>query len=169
MKRILSILLCVVMVLSALTLVSCNKAEKNLKLGMGTYSVATKATNADGDTNGSAEAEITVAAVLVDDEGKIVKCVIDTAQNAVAYTSAGKAIAQDSFQTKYEKGDDYNMVAWGGAVQEWYKQADAFDAACIGKTASEITALLRGSLQEDTDLTVMDGGQPVYYYIISAE
>ena len=35
--------------------------------------------------------------------------------------------------------------------------------------ASEITALLRGSLQEDTDLTVMDGGQPVYSLIIAGE
>ncbi len=35
--------------------------------------------------------------------------------------------------------------------------------------ASEITALLRGSLQEDTDLTVMEGGQPVYSLIISGE
>ena len=35
--------------------------------------------------------------------------------------------------------------------------------------AAEITALLRGSLQEDTDLTVMDGGQPVYSLIIAGE
>ena len=35
--------------------------------------------------------------------------------------------------------------------------------------AAEVTALLRGSLQEDTDLTVMDGGQPVYSLIISGE
>ena len=35
--------------------------------------------------------------------------------------------------------------------------------------ASEVTALLRGTLQEDTDLTVMEGGQPVYSLIISGE
>jgi dihydroxyacetone kinase-like predicted kinase len=35
--------------------------------------------------------------------------------------------------------------------------------------ASEITALLRGALQEDTDLTVMEGGQPVYSLIIGGE
>ncbi len=35
--------------------------------------------------------------------------------------------------------------------------------------ASEITAILRGSLQEDTDLTVMRGGQPVYSLIIAGE
>jgi hypothetical protein len=35
--------------------------------------------------------------------------------------------------------------------------------------AAEITALLRGNLQEDTDLTVMEGGQPVYSLIIAGE
>jgi dihydroxyacetone kinase-like predicted kinase len=34
---------------------------------------------------------------------------------------------------------------------------------------AEITARLRGTLQEDADLTVMDGGQPVYSLIIAAE
>jgi dihydroxyacetone kinase-like predicted kinase len=34
---------------------------------------------------------------------------------------------------------------------------------------AEVTALLRGSLQEDTDLTVMRGGQPVYSLIIAGE
>lgn len=36
-------------------------------------------------------------------------------------------------------------------------------------TASEITALLRGNMQEDTDLTVMEGGQPVYSLIVAGE
>ena len=34
---------------------------------------------------------------------------------------------------------------------------------------AEITARLRGTLQEDADLTVIDGGQPVYSLIIAAE
>jgi hypothetical protein len=34
------------------------------------------------------------------------------------------------------------MVAYGGAKNEWYAQAAAFDAACIGKTAAEISALM---------------------------
>ena len=34
------------------------------------------------------------------------------------------------------------MVAYGGSAKEWFEQADAFDAACVGKTASEITGLM---------------------------
>ena len=33
------------------------------------------------------------------------------------------------------------MVAWGGAAKEWFEQADAFAALCVGKTATEIAAL----------------------------
>ena len=33
------------------------------------------------------------------------------------------------------------MVAYGGAAKEWFEQADAFDAACVGKTAAEIAGL----------------------------
>lgn len=145
MRKILSILLCVAMALSALTLVSCNKPANDpapLKLGLGVYSVATKATNADGETNGKAEAVITVAAVLVDADGKIVKCVIDAAQNEVNYTSAGLAVAKDSFKTKGEQGSNYGMVAYGGATKEWFEQADAFCAQVVGKTVAEVKAMV---------------------------
>ena len=33
------------------------------------------------------------------------------------------------------------MVAYAGAAKEWYAQADAFDAACVGKTGAEIAGL----------------------------
>mgnify|MGYP003297401072 FL=1 len=39
------------------------------------------------------------------------------------------------------------MAAYGtdlngdGTVKEWYAQAEAFDTACVGKTADEISAL----------------------------
>lgn len=150
MKKIFSVFLCIALVLSVLAFAGCNKNTDNgdsnnketLKFGLGVYSVASKATNADGETNGQAQAEITAAAVLVDAEGKIVKCVLDTAQNKVSYTSEGKAIATDSFKTKYELGKDYNMVAYGGAAKEWFEQADAFCAAVVGKTAAEVKALV---------------------------
>ena len=34
------------------------------------------------------------------------------------------------------------MVAYGGAKKEWFEQAAAFDAACIGKIASEIAGFV---------------------------
>lgn len=141
MKKIASLLLCAMMLLSALALTSCGAKEEKLKLGLGVHSVAEKATNADGDTNGQAQVVITAAAVLVDANGKIVKCFIDTADNTVAYTSEGKAIANASFKTKYELGYDYNMKKYGSA-KEWFEQADAFCALVEGKTVSEVKALV---------------------------
>ena len=65
-------------------------------------------------------------------------------QSRNGLTADGKAVANESFQTKYELGDAYNMVAYGGAVKEWYAQADAFCALIVGKTAAEVKALVAG-------------------------
>ena len=43
--------------------------------------------------------------------------------------------------SKREQGDSYGMVAYANAAKEWYAQADAFDAACVGKTGAEIAGL----------------------------
>ena len=58
------------------------------------------------------------------------------------YTADGKAVANDSFKTKYELGKDYNMVTYGGATKDWYEQADAFMALVAGKTLDEVKALV---------------------------
>ena len=36
------------------------------------------------------------------------------------------------------------MKAYAGSAKEWYEQADAFCAACVGKTSAEIAALAVG-------------------------
>ncbi len=145
MKKLVCILLAVVM--TAVLFAGCG-AAKTVKFGMGVYSYYEAGTNADGETNGEGSAVTTVAAVLVDAEGKIVKCVIDTAANTVAWTSAGEAVAAGEFKTKYELGAAYNMAAYGadangdGKVLEWFEQVDAFCAVVEGKTISEVKALL---------------------------
>ena len=154
MKKFICILLSVLMLLATLTLVACNKGSEDetgsdstsdkavLKFGLGVYTEVTKATNADGDATGVGEVAITAAAITADADGKVVACQLDTAQNTVKYTSDGKAIANESFKTKYELGDAYGMVAYGGAAKEWYKQADAFEGVVVGKTLDEIKALV---------------------------
>ena len=44
------------------------------------------------------------------------------------------------------------MKAYGGAAKEWYEQAAAFDAACIGKTAGDVNALLGADNRGNEDL-----------------
>ena len=125
MKKFLCLSLSVLMVVS---MIGCKKEAETLKFGMGVVTGVSKATDAEEDANGQGQATTNVAVVTVDAAGKIVACELDTADATVAYTGEGKAIANDSFATKYELGDAYNMVAYGGAVKEWYAQADAFEA-----------------------------------------
>lgn len=142
MKRLLSVFICLVLVLS-FGLVGCGGTEaETLKFGFATFSAVDESTSADGDTNGAGSAAITVAAVLVDKDGKIVKCVIDTAEVKGEYTADGKAVAAGEFKTKREKGDAYGMKAYAGSAKEWYEQADAFAAQCVGKKESEIASLV---------------------------
>ena len=73
--RIISVVLSVLMLLSLVSLAACGgksgaSSSEALKFGMGIYTAVSKATNADGDTNGESEAAHTVAAVLLDKDGK---------------------------------------------------------------------------------------------------
>ena len=154
MKKSFVLVLCVILAMSAL-LVGCG-AEKTLKFGTGVYVSAPTVTSATADKDGSGKVDVTVAAVTVDADGKIVACALDTASNTVNFTADGKAVAKDEFKTKYELGKDYNMVAYGGATKEWFEQADAFEALVAGKTLAEVKALV-GAENKGNDEVVAAG------------
>ena len=141
MKKLLCVSLSVFMIAS---FAGCKKEAQPLKFGMGVVTEVSKASNAEEDVNGQGQVVSDVAVVTVDAAGKIVACELDTADATVAYTGDGKAVANESFATKYELGDAYNMVAYGGAVKEWYQQADAFEEVVCGKTLDEVKALVAG-------------------------
>lgn len=141
MKKLLCVSLSVFMIAS---LVGCKKEAETLKFGMGVVTEVSKASSAEADANGQGKATTNVAVVTVDAAGKIVACELDAADATVAYTGDGKAVANESFATKYELGDGYNMVAYGGAAKEWYEQADAFEDVVCGKTLDEVKALVAG-------------------------
>lgn len=151
MKRSLSLILSVLMILSLTTLTGCSGKEA-LKFGMGVHAYISKATSADADTNGEGTASVTVAAVLLDKGGKIVKCSFDSIDNKVAFTSAGKFVEGTEFKTKYELKDDYGMKAYGGAAKEWYEQADAFASTVVGKTSDEVSALVADGGKGNADV-----------------
>ena len=156
MKKLICIVLSILMLISILSVVGCSKEEPKVSFGLGVYSEATKATNAEGETNGQGAVSITAAAITVDADGKVVACDVDTADITVSYTSEGKAVANDSFKTKRELGDGYNMKAYGGAAKEWFEQADAFETVVIGKTLDEIKALVADA-DKGTDEVVNAG------------
>lgn len=141
MKRFIALSLCLLMLLGAI-LVGCAKEEAKVKFGLGVYASAPTASDATADKNGAGKIDVTFAALTVDKDGKIAAVELDTASNEIAYTADGKAVAKTEFKTKYELGNDYNMVAYGGAKKEWFEQVDAFEKLIVGKTLAEVKALV---------------------------
>ena len=139
MKKILALALCLLMVVSVF--VGCSKDAASYKFGAGVYSTTPSTTDATLDTDGTGTVDVTLAAVIVDADGKIVSCAVDTTSNTVKYSMDGVAVSGE-FMTKYEIGAAYNMVAYGGAIKEWFEQADAFETVVVGKTLDEVKALV---------------------------
>lgn len=146
MKKVVSLLLAILMTLSLLSLVGCGDKEKTsgegLKFGMGVYNYVGESGSATAEKNGKGEAVTTVAAVLLDKDGKIVTADIDSISATVEFTSTGTAVPANEFKTKRELGDNYGMVAYGNAKAEWYKQVDSFETLVKGKTFDEVKALM---------------------------
>jgi len=140
MKKITSVLLAVIAIASVMMMAGCGASP--LKLGMGVYATYGESKNAEGEVNGYQETAQTLAAVLLDKDGKVVKCEIDTVDFKLEYTAEGKAVAPSEVKTKYELGKDYGMVAYGGAKKEWFEQIDILETAIVGKTLDEIKALV---------------------------
>lgn len=116
------------------------------KLGMGIV------VDLESETKDASLAQIdaTVAAVVIDAQGKIVACRLDAVQNKITVNDLGEVTVPATFQTKMEKGDAYGMAAalgygmdWNGdgIVKEWYDQAKAFETYVVGKTAAEVRAM----------------------------
>ncbi len=96
--------------------------------------------NTNSSKAGNAQVDATVAAVVLDAEGKIVAVKLDVAQNKMDVTD-GAVDTEKEFKTKAELGDDYNMAKFSDAVAEWYDQAAAFEAYILGKTAEEVEGM----------------------------
>ncbi len=113
--------------------------EGSLKTGLYISTGVADSTSA-GEKDGEAKYDVTMVAVLVDDKGVIQSCIIDGVSTSVKFSAAG-AITTDltvAPQTKNELGENYGMVAWGGAIAEWNEQAAALAAYAVGKTVSEL-------------------------------
>ena len=97
------------------------------KLGMGVC------TSTDSSADGNAQVDATVAAVVLDADGKIVSCVVDVAQNKMAVTDGEVPEDAGSMTFKTKQASPIG--------KEWYEQAEAFEAFVVGKTADEVAAI----------------------------
>ena len=117
-------------------------AQAGDELVLATVNALSSSTSATAEADGTAQLDASITAVTRKD-GTVTSCVIDAVQAKVAFDAAG-AITTDlsaPVQTKNELGENYGMVAWGGAIAEWNEQAAAFAKYVTGKTAAEIAGI----------------------------
>ncbi len=141
MKRSFSIILVLAALVGVLSLSSCANPDQPLRLGLGVYNNYGAMTDSDGENNGQAQITSTVAAVLLDKKGRIVKCEIDCIDSKLGITPAGEFEAPAEFKTKDELKEAYGMKAWAN-TREWYEQANSFESVVIGKTLDHLALLL---------------------------
>lgn len=132
MKKIFAFVLAVCMILALAACGAPKTAE--YKLGMGI------SLNMNSSKENNAQVDATVAAVVLDKDGKIVACKIDVAQNKMDVTD-GQVDTAKAFKTKVELKEDYGMTKASAIGLEWYQQAENFEKYVIGKTADEVAAI----------------------------
>ena len=162
MKRLLSLLLALVLVFS---LVACSDKGTETKGETKTETAGEtgKETAKEAETSAAiekialgtsvslgsskdstAQQDVTIAALALDAEGKIVKAHIDVAQSKFKVKEDGTfEVAPESaeFKTKHELKDDYGMKKASGIEKEWFEQAKGFEDYIIGKTIDEVVAI----------------------------
>ena len=113
--------------------------EGALKTGMALVTGIDESKSAEGENPGEAKYNVTVVAVTLDENDRIVECIIDGITHSVKFDAAGNLTTElGAVATKNELGENYGMVAYGGAVAEWDAQAAALAAFAVGKTAEEL-------------------------------
>ena len=141
--------------------------EGSVKTGLAVVASVTT-TDAAADAAGKISYDVSLVAVLVDDEGIIVDCVIDSLGTEVSFDATGAITGGFSAEvlTKNELGFDYNMELYtqGAAVGEWFEQAASFCAYVTGKTPAEVAGIAvdESSVPTEVDLvtsvTIKIGG-----------
>ncbi len=116
-------------------------AAHTVKLGTFTEQSTADATE---EKYGKNQTETTFFAAALDADGKIVAATTDCIQMKFEFDANGasKTDVTKAVSSKRELGDNYGMVAYGSSKLEWYAQADAFAAQCVGKTAGDIASLM---------------------------
>ena len=132
MKKIVSLALIACMMLAMSVVGFAAEAEYTLGMGVSLSTASSK--------EGNAQVDATVAAVVLDAEGKIVACRVDCAQSKMDVTDGAVDTAKE-FKTKMELGPDYGMTVASPIGAEWDAQAKAFEEFVVGLTGAEVAAL----------------------------
>lgn len=150
MKKLLMAFVCV---FALVALAACGTTNDNTptgpqyKLGMGV--VVSKPVY--GKWDGMLEISATVATVVTDNNGKILACRIDVAQDKLTHGENG-LVPYAGGKTKMEKQDEYGMAGNtdnddDGVMLEWYEQTYAFETFVKGMTATEVANIKTQTLE----------------------
>ena len=154
MKKRIALLLAGALVASSLVACGGNQggnADAKVKVGLGLNTdMQHSSADATAEKNGNAQADLTVAAVTVGEDGKIVAVDFECIQVKTFFDATGTLTADTptEFTTKTELGDKYNMKntsASIGAIEggaEWFEQAAHLEKMCAGKTLEEVKAFV---------------------------
>ena len=119
-----------------------------VKTGLSLITSVGSSTSASAEGDGLAQADITLVAVTVGEDGVIDDCVIDAIQSKVNFDAAGQLTTDLTapVASKNERGDDYGMRKASSIGKEWNEQAQAIADYVVGKTIDQVTGI---SVTED--------------------
>ena len=147
-----------------------------IKTGVAISANIKNSTDVSADKDGANNTSVTVAAVTVDEKGRIIACEIDVLETTINFNASGVITTDLTAEvlTKTERGDEYGMKnAEANRIQkEWYEQVNAFEDYCIGKTAEQIMGITVNSetgLPEDADLAAGCTMHPAQFQYVVAE
>ena len=140
MKKLLSLSLALVLVLSVLSFAAAEAPA--VKHGLGMVTSIGSVADATAEKAGAAQVNTTVCSVLLDADGKIVSVIWDVQQSKIQFSVEGKPVDLPAeLLTKLEKGEAYGMRKASAIGKEWFEQIAAFGEYCIGKTVEEVLSI----------------------------
>jgi len=141
MKKLV-ITLIVLVFLFGLTGSGLSQNANDVKTGLSVDTSIAKSTDA-GEEDGLAQADSTIVAVTVDEDGKIANCAIDSAQTKISFSNSGEIVTplDKEFVGKQELGEEYGMIVASSIGKEWNEQATALSNYVIGKTIEEVKGI----------------------------
>lgn len=111
------------------------------KIGLGSITSTNSSKDATDDKPATAQADVTIAAVAFDAEGRIVEAKLDVAQTKVNFNEDSTNADFDpeaEIKTKLEKGEEYGMIKASPIEKEYDEQVVAFMDYIVGMTAEEV-------------------------------
>lgn len=111
------------------------------KIGLGSITSTNSSKDAADDKPAKAQADVTIAAVAFDADGKIVEAKLDVAQTSVNFNEDNTNADFDpeaEIKTKMEKGAEYDMKKASPIEKEFDEQLEAFMDYIVGMTAEEV-------------------------------